>query len=249
MSASEITLLYSLLLVFALVLIIVLTFIYSYIRHQKRLIKLQKELLTAETQTLEKERKRMARDLHDDMGPLLTAVVCNLDALNPIKHDEILVLDKAVDQLNIAIKEIRNISHNLSPAILEREGMVEAIANLANRLDNPGKINVLFSSDIDAFSMDKDQELNIYRIVEEVLNNAVKHSGANSLEVSLTQRNNKYFLIIKDNGKGFHYQKTSEGSQGLGLKNILSRINLLNADIHYDSPENKGTTVTIKIPM
>jgi two-component system, NarL family, sensor kinase len=197
----------------------------------------------------EKERKRIAEDLHDNLGSLLATL--------RMYTDTFLEKDKSGDLQNIAQKismiaeqaaqETRRISHNLDSGLLKHFGLEVALMQLCETINISEKIKVDAFIDIHQ-SLDGDLSLNIYRIVQELFSNTLKHARASKVRVEVTQIHNEYLsLIFEDNGKGFNSKNIPPN--GIGLQHLQSRVHRFNGELTIDSNENIGTTVIIEIPF
>jgi signal transduction histidine kinase len=144
---------------------------------------------------------------------------------------------------------VRNISHNLIPEILNF-GLVKAIDALADRINSTEKVKVDFSADdnLQKLTLSKQTELSLYRIVQEILSNIVRHSNTDRILIEMKHENAFVQLLIRDNGKGFDSAAIDE-SKGLGWKNIFARIKLINGEIKIQSEKNKGSNFFINIPI
>mgnify|MGYP005815592209 CR=1 FL=1 len=198
----------------------------------------------------ENERKRIALELHDGLGQSISAINLNLNAFEP----ELEKFNKKVQSiytnlkstLNETMEEIRSISYNLTPRILEDFGLGKALENLVETLNNPDSIKLSLSLHGDLVKLDKSLALAAYRIVQELVNNALKHANSTEINIHVVRVKDGLNLLIEDNGKGFvHSQKT----MGLGLSNVKSRVDILKGSLHIDSNEKSGTSVSIIIPL
>jgi signal transduction histidine kinase len=192
----------------------------------------------------EEERRRFASDLHDGLGQLISAVRLNLS------HNELekKSVDHAVEVLNEMNTEIRNIAFNLMPQVLMRGGIVEALQELASRINRSEKIRIT----IGAFDLvpihETDRKVALYRICQEWLNNVIKYSGCTQINVQMVQHQHELVITIEDNGSGFDTTILSH-SRGNGWKNINSRLAMVHGTIEVDSiPDRPGTTVIISVP-
>jgi two-component system, NarL family, sensor kinase len=232
--------------------IIVFTFIISSIIHQKKIIRLNEQLLKAEIDILEKERKRFAADLHDELGPLLSSVKLYLNAIDSTDAEERDILKKASNILDNSIKEIRQISQNLMPVALQDRGLHDAVHQLVNHFIDTRSKNVRLECDMSGIKLDKNIEVTLFRIIQELLNNILKHSQATEIELKLWMAGNMLKIHLEDNGIGFNQDNVTginAMGSGLGLKNITSRVNLLSGKLRIDSSIGKGTEVNLEIPV
>ncbi len=209
---------------------------------QKKELEQQSKKFLIEGQ--ENERERIARDLHDGLGAMLTTMKLKItQKLDESSKSEFMSL------LDEAIQEARNLSRNLMPSVLMDFGMYEALSQLCQTTEKNTGIAVKYISDRDTerTKLEKARQVYVYRIVQEVINNAIKHSGASEINISLTEFDDQINLYMKDNGKGFDV-KTVRRSSGLGFKNIMERTELLNGKILFESG-SKGTVIEIDIPI
>ena len=219
--------------------------LYSTIQRQNIDLQRQSDLLVA---TQERERKKIARDLHDGVGQSLVALKINLGLFPFAPEDEALKkhAGKTMKMVDEAIGEIRNVIGNLEPIALKKDGLSVSIRSLCEKL---GKISdIRFYCNItDAMpAWNETEELNIYRIVQECLTNIIKHSGATQADINMLAINESRFLIsVIDNGHGFSMQAVDSG---FGLTSIRERSAMLNATIVIDSAEGSGTRVILEVP-
>lgn len=209
--------------------------------HQQQLAQQQKEQAVAVMETQEQERKRIAEDLHDSLGHLLSTAKYNLQS---IPQQEI--ISNSVNLINQAAEEIRNITFNLMPRTLEEEGLVAALNELAAKVNQSGKVQIFLQvHNISQFVLDKQSQFNIYRIIQEAVNNILKHADASEINIQLSGQDKSLLIIIEDDGKGFNSQAPNKGR---GLKNIVTRSLWLRGQVNIDSTPGKGTTITTEIP-
>lgn len=208
-------------------------------------IYLQNELATkALFQGEQNERIRIARDLHDSIGQMLSLIKMNLSAQE--QNSESQKMQNLVDQ---TIDEVRAISHNLIPEELNF-GIISALENLADKINTSSdtKMEIIIPEEIRSVKFRKQNELSIYRIVQEVVNNMVKHADATAINLSIHKLENSLILSIKDNGKGIDDQDIKE-SKGIGWKNINARVNMMDGKIKINSEKLAGTQIEITLPQ
>ena len=237
----------------ALVLILFLNFSQKRIlaektRNQELEIKYQKELLASTILTQEEERKRIAKDLHDDIGSKLNVIHLNLHHLKKLREDTGEFEGMLTDingLIDTTIKSTRRISHDLLPPTLENFGLVEAFKELCENF-NSGSPNLIkfIVMHQDRKIKDKHTELHLFRIVQELINNSIKHAHPTLIELLLSLKKEQIELSYKDNGKGMNIDLIKE-KKGLGLKNIDSRLNMLHAQVDYKSAPGEGFQVFI----
>jgi len=196
----------------------------------------------------ERERKRIASDLHDGIGQMMSAVKMNLSGIasktNLFNEQEKILLDKTIALVDESCKEVRIISHNLMPNALLKSGLSSAIKTFLDKIDHK-KLKVNLHTDGLEERLNDNTEIILYRAIQEIVNNVIKHSKANQLVISLIKDNDGISCTIEDNGIGFEMSQTQNG---IGLKNIKNRISYLNGTVEWDSAKDKGTLVAIHIP-
>lgn len=199
----------------------------------------------------ENERKRIAADLHDGVGQMMSAAKMNLSAFEndiPFKDEQQKNnFEKIIGLVDESCKEIRSVSHQMMPNALLKSGLASAIKEFIDKIDNRVlKVN-LHTEGLNE-RLDANVETVLYRVIQECVNNVIKHSGANSLDISLIKDADGIAATIEDNGRGFN-TKDKEKFEGIGLKNILSRIGFLKGTADFDSTPGRGTLVAIHVPL
>ncbi len=208
----------------------------------------QRKSFKAVIEATEKERKRVAEDLHDGLGQLLSTAKLNLTAIEGQEDtEEYKNLNTSISLLDEACQEVRHISHNMMPGTLIRLGLVSAVREQARKINESGKILVTVAVSGFENRMDEAREIAIYRVMQELLNNAIRYSNASDIEIKLEQQADGYLFTISDNGQGFD-PRLLEKSKGIGWRNIQSRIDLLQGNIDLKTAPGKGTVLNIWIP-
>jgi signal transduction histidine kinase len=248
MDTQEKSLYSSLLIVVIVVGIVLLYFIITIIRYQRRSLVLHKEKIRAEIDTLENERKRIASDLHDELGPLLSAVKLQINNLDSQDGDDKRLIEKSSQHIDTIIRRMMEISNNLMPNTLLRKGLVKAIDEFIESSTQGYKLSIKLITDKET-RLGLDKEINIYRIVQEIVHNTVKHANASLLVIRITQENNLFILSTTDNGTGFDYFARSKDNTGLGLRNLQSRAEIMGGEITCMTEPGKGTNYTLEIPV
>lgn len=205
----------------------------------------QKELMKTVLQTQELERERIGEWLHNEVGQLLYAVKLKHEMLNTKDPRDINLLREINDVLEKAITETRNIAFELVPAMLRDFGLVEALTELFQRIATP-RLTVSTSMNLEQ-RLTEEYEMSIYRMIQELINNIIKHSRATEAFVEVAKHAGGILLRVEDNGIGFDQTQTSP--KGIGLKSIINRVQLLNAQLTIESEPSKGTKVLIHIPV
>jgi signal transduction histidine kinase len=220
---------------------------------QEELNRKQNELFNTVTTIQDKERKRIAQDIHDQVSSVLSAAKLQLSGLEELKgqltEDQKKIYGSAMTLMDQAAEELRNISHNLMPATLSRLGLVAALQGLFDKISEYSSLSISFNS----FGFEKriaePTEINIYPIVLELINNVVKHAQATVATIQLIKYPTYINISVEDNGKGFNVEKAKANEKGIGMRNLMSRIEYLNGTVNIDSVEGRGTTIMIDIPV
>jgi len=195
----------------------------------------------------ENERMRIARELHDGLGQILSTTKLQLYALEEHLADETRQsLETPLSMIDEAVNEVRSISHNMMPAALMRLGLVSALNEMARKINLANKIEVVIKAAQFEPRPGFSAEIGIYRIVQEILNNALKHSNASRITVTLLREDRNINLSIEDNGIGLENEKV-ETSSGIGWLSINTRVNMLNGSISINSLKGLGTVVNVKL--
>ena len=248
MDARE-TSIFSAVLITSIVLgVVLIYFIITIVRHQRRNLRLYKSKILAEITTLEKERARIASDLHDELGPILSAVKFKINSLDIHNDEDQKVLDKSNKHIDEIIRRMREISNDLLPNTLLRKGLIAAIEESIDNFNKDKRIKIIFVHH-DMPDILKEKAINIYRIIQEIIHNTVKHAHASELKIELKSTKQNLVILTEDNGKGFDYARQSIENKGLGLRNLLSRTEVLGGDMYIDSKYDKGTKYTFELPL
>ena len=214
------------------------------LEHEKRLI--QKEAFAAIINAEENERKRIAMELHDGLGQLLSAAKLNISVLEDTNSEEDrLAVDNAENLIDQAIADLRNISHNLMPSALIRLGLIPAIHDMADKINSGRKVVVKITSEGFESRLPGNLEIAIYRVIQESVNNILKHAGAGNIFINLRYGGESLDLSIEDDGKGMPEPSTSNSGKGIGWDDIRSRVSLFNGRMNLYSEPGKGTRLNI----
>lgn len=234
--------------------------IFFFVIYHKRNIRAKEEMYEMETQhqqalifsnlqTLEDERKRFAQDLHDEIGASLSAIrlhVSRLENESPASAlgTQLREVKGIIDQ---SMASTRRISHNLLPPGLEMFGLMHIVDDLAKKVSQPDGLQVKMDVSPELPRLDYNTELALYRILQELLNNTIKHACATEVIIKLHADATHYILSYQDDGKGF--DAASERYAGLGLRNMESRTKMIHGDFRFSTSPGKGLFVEIKIPL
>ena len=212
------------------------------LQQQKEITKLQ-ALIEGE----EKERVRLAQDLHDGINGDLSSIKFQLSSVDfeTLSEENKTLFASAIDMIDYSCDQVRNISHNLSPTTITDFGLIASLKSYCSKLENFYPIHINFQHFGNDIKLSKNIETVIYRIVQELVNNIIKHAEASEALVQINSHEDTIFITVEDNGKGFNL---SNKNSGIGLKNITSRIDFLNATLDVEHHKN-GTTFTINIDL
>jgi signal transduction histidine kinase len=199
----------------------------------------------------ENERQRIAKDLHDSIGQMMSAAKMNLSAFeSEIKFEnkeQELAFDQIIQLVDESCKEVRNVSHNMMPNALLKSSLASAIREFIDKLDQK-KLQVhLYTEGLNE-RLDSNVETVLYRVIQECVNNVIKHAEATTLDISLIKDKDGISATIEDNGSGFNVSDRKK-LNGIGLKNITTRIEYLKGSIEFDSTPGKGTLVALHVPV
>ncbi|MFY0688961.1 MAG: tetratricopeptide repeat protein [Cyclobacteriaceae bacterium] len=223
------------------------------VKWQKELSQAKQDQINAVIQSQERERNRFARDLHDTFGQLISILNLNINSLKEKKdlkvEDRHETYEASKGVLDDMYKELKNVCFDLMPQSLLKNGLVAALDEFANRINQTGKIGV----GVDVFGFDHRlselQEISYYRITQEWVNNIIKYSSADQITIQLTKDDQEITLLVEDNGMGFDSSLLTNGT-GNGWKNIQSRSNLIHGTTELDSqPNRRGNTLILNSPV
>ena len=219
---------------------------------QKTKVELNKKKSNAALQAEIQERKRIGQNLHDSLGYLLSlaglhaSVLYKRTSLTEEKRKE--VLQSLMDSLDDAFDELRNISHNLAPSLLSEQGLTGALKNISDRVNQSTQLKMSYDTFGLHGKLDSLIENMLYRTIQEIVSNTIKHANAKDLFIQVTQDEQEINLIAEDNGKGFELNEVNE-LQSFGLSHMKSGIENLNGSLFIDSKKNRGTIITIAVPL
>ncbi len=236
---------------------------YRNFRHRQQLAKQREELHQQQIRELEKdkqlvavdsmlkgqeeERSRLAKDLHDGLGGLLSGVKFSLSNMKDnliITPDNMTVFERSLDMIDTSIKELRRVAHNMMPEMLVKFGLDEGLKEYCISINTTKLLQVKYQSLGMEERIDKSIEIIIYRIVQELLNNIIKHAAATDAFVQLIRDGARLNVVVEDNGKGFDTNLTD--NKGAGLENVRSRVDYLKGQLDIHSEPGKGTLVNIE---
>lgn len=212
--------------------------------------KMEKQVLDAIIKTEEKERERFAKDLHDDLGPLLSSIKMYIGMFSKAKDEEKqqFIINNLHDIVKEAIATTKEVSNDLNPHVLNNYGIVSALDLFIGKVTSD--IEIVYKQEIESTRYAPAIELSVYRIAKELINNSLKHSGANLISVKLYEKNDSLCLNFEDNGKGLNESAlTARKPGGMGLSNIISRAKSLNANYNFYTNLSTGFKFDLIVPL
>ncbi len=240
----------------ALLLIVIFTLLYFNYRHQQKLhrqriseLETQQQLTATEAvlKGEEQERARLAKDLHDGLGGLLSGIKYSLNSIRPgLPPANIQSFDRSIDMLDTSIKEIRRVSHNMMPEALLKFGLDTALKDYCHDINQTGALQVSYQSiGLEDLHMENTASITVYRIVQELLGNILKHAAAKNALVQISRSGNQLSVTVEDDGKGFDASVLSHTS-GIGWANIRSRVEFLKGKTDIRSEAGKGSSILVE---
>ncbi|MFP5040727.1 sensor histidine kinase [Parasediminibacterium sp. JCM 36343] len=201
------------------------------------------EKLQAQLEIREQTLKNISGEIHDNIGQILSLAGLQLSTIPTTEKER---LDQGIDLIDKAIEDLRDISKSLDPDRVQAVGIIESIGHELNLLEKTGKYTTEFSAEADFIYLSADKTIILYRIVQETLNNIIKHAQANHINITVTGSEQENILAIHDNGCGF--ELSTDSKKGLGLKNITNRAAMIGGKAAITSILNKGTSIVLNIP-
>ena len=221
--------------------------------HQRKIDQLEKQqkIISMEAMVAgqEEERKRIAKDLHDGLGNLLANVQMQFSTVQShIKHEKAYAYREANQLLGEACGEVRKIAHNMMPGTLTKFGLVSAILDMKSNIEKSKQISV----DVQVYGikerLEEKVEISLYRIIQELMNNILKHARATEVMIQLAQQGDELNLLVEDNGQGFDLAKAKAGG-GLGMQSLQSRVSYINGTLEIDTAPGQGCSIMINLPV
>ena len=208
---------------------------------------LNKRILTAVLRTEEKSRSRFSKELHDGLGPLLSSARMSLSALerDECRPEQREIIGNTTYVIDEAIRSLREISNNLSPHVLNDFGLARGVQNFIDKTAAMHDVKIRFTTNLRTERYDTDVEVILYRVICELINNSLKHSGCTNIGLSLVRNRRVLTLDYTDNGRGFNPEAMMDC--GMGLSNMASRINSLGGTLEIASSKGKGMRAAIRI--
>jgi signal transduction histidine kinase len=245
---AKATSLYTAILITSVILgIIIIYFVVSIIRQQRRNLQLHRKNILSEITAMEKERSRIAADLHDELGPLLSAVKMKINSFELNDAEDKVQIDKTNEHIDNMLQRMREISFDLMPSTLLRKGLIIAIKEFVDYVNKDGKLHIELTTQ-EHYALQEQSSVHLYRIIQEVIHNTLKHSKASELSISISSSRNNLIIKTKDNGIGFDKEELKHNS-GFGLRNLVSRTDIMGGVLYLETHKNQGTAYTFEIPI
>jgi signal transduction histidine kinase len=212
----------------------------------------EKKLMAAKflVEGQEEERKRIARELHDGLGVLLSATKMQFTTIKDMSPENRPMIERATQLLEQATGDVRKISHNMMPGLLTKLGFYEAVEDLFDNLNDSEDLSAECEISGDQERLPENKEIMLYRVIQEMVNNTIKHAQAHNIRLKIDIRPDMMDIVYTDDGKGFDLEKKMESeTESIGLKSIQSRVNFLNGTLTMDSSPGKGVIYTMHVPV
>jgi len=234
-----------------IVVFVLLMLLIVFVFYKQAQLKQRNAAMQAIIETEESERRRIAQDLHDSVSQTMSAAKINLTVISGelpfINDDQRKRFEKAINLVDYGFREVRTISHNMMPWALHKTGLAQVIKQFIENIENDTIAINFYSKGFDA-PFDDTIEIILYRVLQESVNNVMKHANASRLDISLIRDDVNISLTIEDNGLGFD-AANPDAYSGMGLNNLRSRINFLKGKVELDSQVGKGTLVSVYVPV
>ena len=228
--------------------IIILYFALSIVRQQKRNVELQNSIILSEISALEKERARIAADMHDELSPVLSVVKFQVENTEVENTEGKLQLRKASAHLDDILKQVREIANDLMPGTLLRKGLIEAVQEFISRVVESRHIDIQFSYPGE-LQLSQQVSINMYRAIQELIHNCIKHAKAEKIEITIEIKKGFLSLMCRDNGIGFDYEHELLETKGLGLNSLKNRASIMGGTMIVESKQGKGSAFLFEIPI
>jgi signal transduction histidine kinase len=234
-----------------IIVFVLLMLLIVFVFYKQAQLKQRNAAMQAIIETEESERRRIAQDLHDSVSQTMSAAKINLTVIGGelpfVSDDQRKRFEKAINLVDYGFREVRTISHNMMPWALHKTGLAQVIKHFIENIENDTIAINFYSKGFDA-PFDDTIEIILYRVLQESVNNVMKHANASRLDISLIRDETNISLTIEDNGLGFDAAKP-EAYSGMGLNNLRSRINFLKGKVELDSQVGRGTLVSVYVPV
>lgn len=248
MHAQERSLYLAILITVAVLFVLLIFYSYSLIRQHRRSRRLFREKVAAEIHTLEKERRRLAEDMHDELGPVVAGIKLKLNSIDALSDIDKATLEKVQENMSQLLNRLRAISNNLMPAVLMKKGLAPALKALVDEFQGTQGLHIKLGL-AELPELAPEISTNLYRICQEIMGNTLKHSLATELDLRVSVEEGFIRLDTKDNGIGFDQQEAANRSNSYGLHNLLNRTELIGGRMFLETMPGKGTVYVFEIPV
>ncbi|WP_299114964.1 sensor histidine kinase [uncultured Winogradskyella sp.] len=195
----------------------------------------------------EKERQRIANDLHDDLGGLMATVKLHFNALKDKKSPEL--FDKTNTLIDEAYNKVRSVAHAKNSGVIAKHGLLKSVKEMANKISISNQLEIEVIDYGLETRLENSLELTLFRVIQELVSNAVKHAQASEISIHITNHEDMINLMVEDNGIGFNTKQMTKTNKGMGINSIDKRVEYLDGKMTIESEKNKGTTIIIDIPL
>jgi len=216
-------------------------------------MKAEDKIIATVLETEDKERRRIAKELHDSLGQTLTAASLNINSIKKevpkLSENLQLKYNKTQELLRQAIRESRDISHNIMPKDIDDFGFILATQSLMDGLSDATDVNFQFYENLNGMRLPAFLELNLFRITQEAINNSLKYANAKNITVQLMKHDDMLILTVEDDGRGFNLESLKRETTSLGISNMRNRANAMSGEFTIDSSKSRGTIITVQISL
>ncbi|HYF67879.1 MAG TPA: sensor histidine kinase [Ohtaekwangia sp.] len=220
-------------------------------KRQQMELEHQKKMMEAALESQENERRRVAADLHDSIGAMLSTVRVSLITQARKANADVDSITESKKMLDDTIDSVRRISRDLMPSTLEKFGLTQAVKEMCERFQSTSSVPIVYMEEGEVEAISKKRELMIFRILQELLNNALKHAAASMIKVTFIGQQENARVVVEDNGIGFDvalHKSSQHVATGLGLYNIENRARLVGAEVEFHSIIQQGSRIALIIP-
>lgn len=227
--------------------------ILSVVRNLSQRREVERQILSAVIQAEEKERSRFARDMHDGLGPLLSAIKLYVNELKssalPDEERQSLI-QSCNEMIDDAVNSTRTISNNLMPRVIHQYGLVKAVDAFCEKVNRASQLTISFETEHLPERLDAGLELILFRVISELINNTIKHARAKTILILLVKKEAQLSLYFRDDGIGFNAEEIMQSeNKGMGLKNIISRVRSINGTYYFSSKPGDGFSIKIEVTL
>jgi PAS domain S-box-containing protein len=227
--------------------------ILSVVRNLSQRRELERQILSAVIQAEEKERSRFARDMHDGLGPLLSAIklyVNELKSSSMPDEERQSLIQSCNEMIDDAVNSTRTISNNLMPRVIHQYGLVRAVEAFCEKVNRTNQLSISFETEHLPERLDPNLELILFRVISELINNTIKHAKAKTILILMVKKEGILSLYFRDDGTGFNADEIMQAdNKGMGLKNIISRVKSINGTYYFSSKPGEGFSIKIEVTL